>query len=180
MTSHTPDSPMQPLAADTKGIQMECHGLDTPYRVCFYEQDFYVLSNFSAFKIRYDGRDFDTVEQAYHWEKFRGLPQQMAIVTARSAHDAFKLAEMMKAKRRADWDDVKVGIMRDLIRAKADQHEYVRRKLLATGDRQLIENSWRDDFWGWGPNRDGQNMLGKLWVEIRSELRLATPSDEGK
>jgi hypothetical protein len=34
----------------------------------------------------------------------------------------------------------------------------------------LIENSWRDDFWGWGPNRDGKNQLGKLWMEIRSEL----------
>ena len=39
-----------------------------------------------------------------------------------------------------------------------------------TGDRTLIENSWRDDFWGWGPNRDGQNMLGKLWMEVRAEL----------
>ena len=46
----------------------------------------------------------------------------------------------------------------------------LRRKLLATGDRELIENSWRDNFWGWGPNRDGKNQLGKLWMEIRSEL----------
>ncbi|WP_411543268.1 NADAR domain-containing protein, partial [Escherichia coli] len=48
---------------------------------------------------------------------------------------------------------------------RADQHEYVRRKLLATGNRCLIENSWRDDFWGWGPNRDGKNMLGTLWMK---------------
>lgn len=39
-----------------------------------------------------------------------------------------------------------------------------------TGDRELVEDSWRDDFWGWGPNRDGQNMLGKLWMELRAEL----------
>jgi ribA/ribD-fused uncharacterized protein len=74
---------------------------------------------------------------------------------------------------------VKVDIMRDILRAKADQHEYVRRKLLATGDRELIEDSWRDDFWGWGPNRDGQNMLGKLWMEIRSELRALVDNTEG-
>jgi predicted NAD-dependent protein-ADP-ribosyltransferase YbiA (DUF1768 family) len=30
-----------------------------------------------------------------------------------------------------------------------------------------------DDFWGWGPNRDGKNMLGRLWMEIRAELRAA-------
>jgi ribA/ribD-fused uncharacterized protein len=155
---------------------MECHGLDTQERVCFYEQDFYVLSNFSAFKIRWEDRDFDTVEQAYHWEKFKHLPGAMAIITARSAHDAFKMAQQMKSIRRPDWDDVKVDIMRKLIRAKVDQHGYVRRKLLATGDRELVENSWRDDFWGWGPIRDGQNMLGKLWMEVRDELRSGSQS----
>ena len=63
--------------------------------------------------------------------------------------------------------------MLDILRAKVQQHEYVRRKLLATGDRELVENSWRDDFWGWGPNRDGQNKLGKLWMKVRAELRAA-------
>jgi ribA/ribD-fused uncharacterized protein len=67
-----------------------------------------------------------------------------------------------------------VGVMRCLLRAKADQHEYVRRKLLATGERELIEDSWRDSFWGWGPTKDGQNMLGRLWMEIREEIRASS------
>ena len=37
------------------------------------------------------------------------------------------------ALRRPDWDVVKVEVMRNILRAKADQHEYVRRKLLITG-----------------------------------------------
>lgn len=94
-------------------------------------------------------------------------------MSARSAHDAFKVAQEHKSYQRSDWDQVKVGYMRRILHAKADQHEYVRRKLLGTGDRELVENSWRDDFWGWGPNRDGQNMLGKLWMEVRAELRAA-------
>lgn len=150
----------------------DCHKLDTPSYVFFYEQDFYVLSNFSAFRLLWKGYEFDTSEAAYHWEKFPLFPYvQSAIKSAPSAHEAFKIAEMKKGLRRLDWDLVKVSIMRDILRAKALQHEYVRRKLLATGDRELIEDSWRDDFWGWGPNRDGKNMLGKLWMEIRSELR---------
>lgn len=150
----------------------EHHGLDTPERVRFYEHDFYVLSNFSAFTLYRRGLRFDTSEAAYHFEKFPGQPEiGCAIKNAPSAHEAFKLAERHKAERRPDWDAVKIDIMRDILRAKADQHEYVRRKLLATGDRELVEDSWRDDFWGWGPNRDGQNMLGKLWMEVRAELR---------
>lgn len=163
--------------------EIECHGLDTPQRVLFYEQDFYVLSNFSAFTLFWDRVElmrFDTSEAAYHWEKFPDHDEiRFGILNAPSAHAAFKLAEQFRDLRRPDWDDVKVDIMRNILRAKASQHEYVQRKLLSTGERELVENSWRDDFWGWGPNRDGQNMLGKLWMEIRAELR-ADAETEGE
>lgn len=172
-------SPQSPSHDRLAQCQSDCHRLDTPDRVLFYENDFYPLSNFSAFKLRWKSRTFDTSEAAYHWEKFYlgavsdGVYVRDAIMGAKSAHDAFKLAEQFKSLRRPDWDDVKVSIMRDILRSKAEQHEYVRRKLLATGNRELIEDSWRDDFWGWGPNRDGKNMLGKLWMGIRAELAAA-------
>ena len=158
---------------------MELHGLDTETHVFFYEQDFYVLSNFSAFNLERDGLTFPTSEHAYHYEKFAtdemGPHSDVGyeIMVAPSAHEAFKIAERNRHLRRPDWDDVKVGIMRDILRAKAAQHEYVRRKLLATGDRALVENSWRDGFWGWGADGCGHNMLGRLWMEVRAELRAA-------
>lgn len=152
---------------------IECHGLDTPYRICFYEQDFYVLSNFSAFMVEFGDLMFPTSEHAYHWCKFPSDPlKQQAIRVASSAHAAFKMAERWKQYRREDWNTVKVALMRDILRHKVEQHEYVQRKLLQTGDRYLVENSWRDNFWGWGPNQDGQNVLGKLWMEIRAEIRV--------
>lgn len=154
---------------------MTNHKLDTDTHVFFYEQDFYVLSNFSAFTLRWRGQRFDTSEAAYHWEKFIGYPDlQRTILTAPSAHEAFKIAEQNKDLRRRDWDEIKVDLMHHILRAKAEQHEYVRRKLLATGDRELVEDSWRDGFWGWGPDRNGQNMLGKLWMKVRSELQAST------
>lgn len=169
------------------------HKLDSATQVFFYEQEFYVLSNFSAFRVElpvHQGhlvqswhrhgvlKDFDTSEHAYHYLKFPGLTVtarevRKAIEQARSAHDAFKIAEARREDRVTGWDAMKVGIMRQILRAKAAQHEYVRRKLLETGDRELIEDSWRDDYWGWGPTGDGLNMLGKLWMEIRAELRAA-------
>jgi ribA/ribD-fused uncharacterized protein len=153
------------------------HGLDTDERVCFYEQDFYVLSNFSSFQLLYRGMRFVTSEHAYHWEKFPDSPDiQSEIWLALSAHEAFKIAERNADLRRPDWNDVKVDIMRGILWNKVRQHEYVRRKLLATGERELVENSWRDPFWGWGPNKDGQNQLGKLWMEIRAGLRQEQPN----
>lgn len=148
------------------------HKLDNDKQIFFYEQDFYVFSNFSAFRLHWKGKTFDTSEAAYHYEKFPHRPDlQEAIISADSAHVAFKFAEMHKADRRADWDDVKVDVMREILREKVKQHGYVRYKLLQSGNRELIEDSWRDPFWGWGPNRDGQNMLGKLWMEVREEVR---------
>lgn len=176
-------------ATQSAGSGLELHGLDTPDRVCFYEQEFYVLSNFSAFGIIWRGARFSTVEHAYHFERFYGgfpgddlVPGRASedrhrnliadeVSACLSAHDAFKMAQELKASQRPDWDDVKVGVMQLLLFAKCEQHEYVRRKLLQTGDRLLVENSWRDDFWGWGPNRDGQNMLGRLWMATRKFYR---------
>lgn len=160
----------------------ECHGLDTPERVCFYEQEFYVLSNFSAFALQWKGVHFPTLEHAYHWEKFPGVLIGRANIAreirmAPSAHEAFQIAQREKLFRRDDWDEVKVEIMLDLLRHKVAQHEYVHRKLMQTGERELVENSWRDDFWGWGPNKDGQNMLGKLWMKVRAELQ---EQDDGR
>ncbi len=163
----------------------ECHKLDTERQVFFYEQDFYILSNFSAFNVMWRGVRFQTAEHAYHFERFWGAVPQVTASIARdficnttSAHEAFRYAQDNKGWQRRDWDAVKVDAMRDILRAKVDQHEYVRRKLLATGDRELIDDSWRDDFWGWGLNRDGQNMLGKLWMEVRAELQSPTTSKE--
>ena len=156
-----------------------CIKPDTSTHVYFYEQDFYVLSNFSAFRVTFDGQTFDTSEAAYHYQRFTDAEDRRGVQYANSAHEAFRYAQDCKAYQRPDWDQIKVRVMKDILRAKVQQHEYVRRKLLATGDRVLVEDSWRDDFWGWGPNRDGQNMLGKLWMEVRSELTAAQAGEGG-
>lgn len=145
---------------------------DTDVMVCFYEQEFYVLSNFSSFKLLWKGILFDTSEAAYQWEKFpEALRVRSGILYAMSAHDAFKIAGANTHLRRKDWDDVKADIMLEILRKKVEQHPYVAKKLLETGYRVLVEDSWRDDYWGWGPHKNGINMLGELWMEVRQEVR---------
>lgn len=158
------------------------HKLDTSQAVFFYEAEFYPLSNFSAFKLHWEGREFHTSEAAYQWEKFRGngSPMEMArnaILNASSAHQAFKIAESCRNVRHMDWDVVKVPIMERILRAKIHQHTYVMTKLLETGNRLLVEDSWRDGFWGWGEDRKGQNMLGKLWMKLRKEIQTGVPAE---
>jgi predicted NAD-dependent protein-ADP-ribosyltransferase YbiA (DUF1768 family) len=66
---------------------------------------------------------------------------------------------------------VKVQIMRDLLVEKFSQ-EPERSILLATGDEELVEgNWWHDTFWGQCPVGHGENMLGKLLMELREAIR---------
>lgn len=148
------------------------NGLDNDKQIFFYEQEFYVFSNFSAFKIEWKGELWMTSEHVFHSEKFDDEKILEELKNTSSAHDAMKLAWANKDKYRTGWDDIKLDVMRKILRAKVEQHPYVKKKLLESGDKELIENSWRDDFWGWGPNKDGKNSLGKLWMEIREEFRL--------
>ena len=76
-----------------------------------------------------------------------------------------------KDKKRKDWDNIKVSIMEELLRAKIEQNPYVKKKLLETKDYTIVEDSPKDSFWGWGKDRGGQNNLGKLWMKLRDEIR---------
>jgi len=140
--------------------------------VLFYEKEFYFCSNFSSFEVVFQGETWKTSEYAYQAAKFEDKKIREEIKNARSSHDAMKLAKIVyKDKERKDWPDIKLQVMEDIVRAKLSQHFYVQKKLLQTGNREIIENSPKDDFWGWGPNKDGKNHLGKIWMKLRDEFR---------
>lgn len=140
--------------------------------VLFYECEQYPCSNFSSFEVVWRGETWKTSEYAYQAAKFEDKKIRDAIKNARSSHDAMKLAKMVyNDKKRKDWYDIKLSVMEEILRAKLSQHFYVQKKLLQTGDRELIENSPRDAYWGWGPDKKGQSHLGKIWMKLRNELR---------
>jgi len=147
------------------------HRLDTEKQILFYENEFYVFSNYSSFAIEWKGKIYPTSEHVYHSEKFDDERMKEQIRTARSAHVSQKLAEANIDKYRKDWKDVRLGIMKEILREKVKQHPYVMKKLLESGNKELVEDSWRDSFWGWGENKNGENQLGKLWMEVREEFK---------
>lgn len=80
------------------------------------------------------------------------------------------IKEYSDVKLRSDWDDVKVDIMRKALTAKFTQNADLAKLLKETGGKMLIESSPKDKWWGWGRDKKGLNMLGKLLEEIRSTL----------
>ncbi len=69
---------------------------------------------------------------------------------------------------RNDWTEARVDVMRRGLRAKFTQNHELKCKLLTTGTAILQEDSPTDLFWG----RRGKNMLGRLLMELREELRV--------
>ena len=139
----------------------------------FYPREFYPFDNFSSFKVEWNGYLFSSVEEAYQAASFMGSDEELVekIKKSHSADEAQRIAYANRDKRREDWDDVKISIMEELLRLKIKQNPYVKKKLLQTEDYMIVEDSPKDDFWGWGPNRNGQNNLGKLWMKLREELK---------
>lgn len=141
-------------------------------KVFFYPKEFYIFDNFSSFQVEYDGFLWPTSEHAYQAAKFKGFSDIVynKIRESRSAHDAQKIADNNRELQNPKWNYIKKKVMKNILRNKVQQHPYVFKKLIESGDREIIEDSWRDKTWGWGLNQDGENLLGQLWMEIRKEF----------
>lgn len=140
--------------------------------VGFYEREFYCFSNFSSFQVKWKGKLWPTSEHAYQAAHFFENKPELSekIFHVKSAHEAYKIAKANAGKVPANWNEIKVEIMENIVRKKLKQNPYVQHKLLQTGKRLIVEDSPKDDFWGWGPKKNGRNELGKIWMKLRSEL----------
>ena len=110
-----------------------------------------------------------TAEHAYQVAKFHDSDTREKIKNAPSAYLAREWAQV-KEGRTENWEERKIPIMKEIMRAKALQHEDVREKLLGTGDALLEKNHPFDDYWGTGADGMGKNVMGKIWSEVREEL----------
>ena len=133
------------------------------------------FSNFSRHSVVIDHKRYKTTEHFYQAQKFIKTDKQWANKIAKQARpsQAASLGRDKSRPLRKDWESVKVDVMRRALRAKVEQYSSIEELLLSTGDRKIIENSPKDAYWGVGPSGRGKNMLGRLWMELREQLRAA-------
>jgi ribA/ribD-fused uncharacterized protein len=117
---------------------------------------------------------FRTSEAAYQYGKPRKQDVADWIVSAPAPHLCAAAAHALFVYDvRPNWNEIKVARMRWVLRLKFDPTERypLWQSLMNTGDAALIETSSIDAFWGIGKKGIGKNMLGKLLMEVRDELR---------
>lgn len=133
--------------------------------------DYGCFSNFADYPIKLRGKSWPTTEHFFQAQKFEGTPSEQEVREARSPMIAARLGRDRKRPLRRDWDQVKLAVMREAVLAKFIQHRELREILLATGDARIVEHTTNDNFWGDGGDGSGQNMLGRILMEIRTQLR---------
>jgi ribA/ribD-fused uncharacterized protein len=131
------------------------------------------LSNFYAVNVKLDGEEYPSVEHAFQAAKTMNPEEREKIRKSSTFTEAKKIGQ--NVKMRSDWEEIKDGVMLNLLRQKfSKSHEKLELMLIDTGTRHLIEgNKWHDKYWGvcycdkcMGK---GRNKLGYLLMLIRAE-----------
>lgn len=131
-----------------------------------FRGEYFFLSNFFSAPVTYDGFTFQNNEAAFQAAK---CPARMDEFCSLNPSEAKKLGR--RVQLRTDWEEVKDSVMYIICTNKFVQNPELLRKLLETGDAELIEgNTWGDRIWG-VCRGVGENRLGKILMRVRSELR---------
>ncbi|MDB5034311.1 MAG: Swarming motility protein ybiA [Chlorobi bacterium] len=129
------------------------------------------FSNFAAYPIEIDGKVWPTSEHYFQGSKFPGTGHDEEIRLTPSPMIAARKGRDRKRPLRPDWEAVRDEVMLVAVRTKFRQHPELAATLLDTGDAEIIEHTKRDSYWGDGGDGSGRNMLGRILMRVRDELR---------
>lgn len=170
----------------------------TPAGECFDDcavffkvrEEFGSLSNMAGgFPLTVCGELVPSSEALYQALRFTSHPDiQREIISQKSPMAAKMMAKKEKRRERLsrpDWPQIQLDVMRWCLRVKLVQNfgEFFE-TLLSTRQRPIVEQSRKDQYWGavLGPDGHlhGENHLGRLLMELRSEVktRLDTADDD--
>ena len=124
---------------------------------------------------------FASSEAVYQACKFPAHPGvQKRIAEAPTAREAAAIGRTPGFGIDPGWNARRVDAMRWVLRMKREANRgEIDALLAATGERPIVEVSTRDTWWGARPVADryeGHNVLGRLWMELRQQLREDDPA----
>lgn len=133
------------------------------------------FSGYTAHAIEHKGVVYPSVEHAYHCQRYTDPAIIEEIRTARSPFKAWEVSQKYKSQQLPNFNDRKREVMKELCRAKLEQHEDVRQALLDSGSLSIVKHISTgpkpDGFWDDGEDGTGRNETGKIWMELRDELK---------
>ena len=123
-------------------------------------------SNHGFFK---NGIYYKTVEHYYQSEKFDNKKLKEKIINCSTPKEASIIGRDRNNIRRKDFDKLKT--MYDAVYEKFNQNRDILYKLIETRNEVIIEKTTKENYWGIGPNNDGENHYGLILMEVRDRLK---------
>ena len=128
------------------------------------------LATYSNYGFEKDGIYYKTSEHYYQSKKFDDPNVVKKIINAETPKEASIIGRSRKYKIRKNWKEIKNKVMHDAVLYKFLANEDIRKKLLATGNSKIVEETTKENYWGIGPKFDGENIYGRILCEVRKEL----------
>lgn len=142
-----------------------------------FRGEYKFLSNFYLTPVMHEGMTYRSSEHAYQATKTLDMLLRRGIQVLTSPGSAKVVGDALPL--RPDWEDIKVDVMRTILRVKFSKGSDLSALLMATSPHELIEgNRWHDNFWGvcrcpgcsGGVPSEQLNWLGKLLMERREQF----------
>ncbi|MDB5078744.1 MAG: hypothetical protein JWP00_668 [Chloroflexi bacterium] len=151
-------------------LPAEVTGDDTVY---FHskEDPYYEFSNAAPYGFFSNNTFWRTAEHYFQAQKFPKMALYEEVRQVQTPEAAEDLAGRNQRRVREDWEQVREEVMREALRRKFEDNPPIRQLLLSTGQRPLVAADGADSFWGFGADRQGQNKLGQLLMELRGQFR---------
>lgn len=142
------------------------------------------LSNFHKQPFEIKGKNFHSSEQAFMYCKakhFNDDNTAKKILDSNSPKESKKLGREVKNFDAKDWERVSEKYMNIVLKHKFESNENLKKLLLDTKDKNIIECSPFDKKWGAGISVDqalngetikGKNQLGNCLMNVRDNLLL--------
>lgn len=136
---------------------------------------YFFLNNYSDSEIFMDQIVFRNAEAAYQAGKCTTHKEKVNFVNL--PPNEAKFVGKTEVLPRADWEDIRLEYMKEVLYQKFTQSKKLKNKLLTTGDAKIEHNNhWHDNFWGnctcpECADIEGENNLGRLLEEVREEIR---------
>lgn len=126
------------------------------------------LSNLWHVRVVLDGHTYPSVEHAF--QAARTLDPSVRARVRACTYASAAAAAVTGAVERPGWSRMHKDVMKDLLLQKFDPKNRCAERLLQTGESELIWNNHVGDrFWGCSGGV-GENHLGLMLMEIRTNL----------
>ena len=158
-----------PVASMEKG---QPNGMKAPTvkpKIIYFKGASHSLSNWAPCNLMYQGMKFTSVEQAYfHRLLTEHGEHQLAtqILKLENASDIKTVGESVNVSD--GWKKKRADILMDIMSTKFQLPTF-QDELLATYPNELHHNV-ASNYWGIGLKRQGQNITGRILMEIREKL----------